>query len=512
MPERARILLVEDDADLADALEGLLDSEYLVETAPSGEEGLRKALTGDFDSVITDLHLPDGSGFDVVARLHQTKPQLPVILMTADHTAQHTIKATKLGAVDYFPKPGRPEDYRDLLTLLQKTIQRHRRAAEGTTVTPKAGADEIIVGRSRVMVQVYKEIGLVAANPVDVLIRGETGTGKELVARFIHEHSDRGGRELVTVNCANLSENLLESELFGHEAGAFTGARGQRLGRFEQAHRGIIFLDEIGDMKQETQAKLLRVLQERSFYRLGGRDLVKVDVRVITATRRDLERAVAEGEFREDLYHRLNDAVIRLPALRERREDIEDLVLYFLRSCGAELGSPNAAIAQEALEHLKGLPWPGNVRQLRNLCRRALLLSRGQPITLEIAKEALERTDTILSDTTSFIARAGAAFRNTPAPGETSLIPRVPAVPEGAPGEQNCIARFVAELLKRAQRGDLHGVKDTLMGDVERELYKQAIELSKGNQSLAARWLGVSHPTMASKLREYGLHPGRSEG
>jgi DNA-binding NtrC family response regulator len=333
---------------------------------------------------------------------------------------------------------------------------------------------EAIIGKSRVMRTVYKEIGRVAGMPVTVLIQGETGTGKELVARAIHQHSDRATRAFVTVNCAAIPENLLESELFGHEAGAFTGAKGRHIGRFEQANTGTIFLDEIGDMSLTTQVKLLRVLQEKTITRVGGKDTIPVDVRILAATHRNLEEAIEAKEFRLDLFHRLNVAVIFLPSLTQRREDVLDLVNYFLTRYSAEFNLERPSIAADAIEFLQQQNWPGNVRELENVVRKALIASRGYPINLEHLRAVLTR----------------------------------PALPRPA-GDQK-LADYVAELLAQAQLGEAGNVSEILTEAVERELYGQAIRLANGDQTKAARWLGVSRPTMREKLTRYGLFPTRT--
>jgi DNA-binding NtrC family response regulator len=322
------------------------------------------------------------------------------------------------------------------------------------------------------MQEIYKEIGRVAAKPVSVLIRGETGTGKELIARALYHHSDRAEKPFIAVNCAAIPETLLESELFGHERGAFTGADVRRIGRFEQAHGGTIFLDEIGDLSANTQAKLLRVLQETNIQRLGGRETIPIDARVIAATHRDLEAAMHEKQFRDDLFYRLSVVVITLPPLRERAGDIPALVEYFLRRYGKELGAEHASIQPKAVQLLSGQAWPGNIRELENAVRKALLLARGYAIGVAEIHQALNAS---------------------------------PARPAGG----SPIAGYVAELLSAASRGDLENVRAELFENADRELFTQAIKLAHGNQAQAARWLGVSRLTMREKLTQFGIHPAR---
>jgi DNA-binding NtrC family response regulator len=470
-----KVLLIEDAESLAAALQRMLEVEgYEVVTATDPEEGLEQARTDDFQVVITDLKMPGISGMDVIRDLHRNKPQLPVILMTGHHTTEAAIEAMKLGAYDYITKP---PDAPEFLTLIEKAVANSRLMSEQVELGQAGFATDAIIGSSRMMQNVYKEIGRVAAMPVTVLIRGETGTGKELVARAIYQHSDRADKPFIEVNCVAIPENLLESELFGHEPGAFTDAKTRRIGRFEQANNGTLLLDEIGDMSPSTQGKLLRVLQNRLIQRLGGKETIAVDVRVIAATHRDLESAIQEKQFREDLYHRLNHFVITLPPLRERLDDIPELVKYFVQRYSVELGLASSGMpTTDAMEYLRQQPWPGNVRELRNIVRKSLLFARGYPLTREIVNRAL-----------------------------TQSTPPRPAVDESLSG-------YITELLAQAERGDLENVQSALSETVERELYRQAIRLAKGDQTKAAGWIGVSRPTMKEKLLKHHLHPSQDGG
>ena len=321
------------------------------------------------------------------------------------------------------------------------------------------------------MQAIYKEIGRVASKPVNVLIRGETGTGKELIARALYQHSDRANAPFIAINCAAIPETLLESELFGHERGAFTGAEGRRIGRFEQANHGTIFLDEIGDMSAPMQVKLLRVLQEKTLQRLGGREAVTVDVRVVAAMNRDLETAIREKQFREDLYYRLSVVVITLPPLRLRQKDIPALVHYFLQKHGPELGNPAPSIHPEAIEFLAMQAWSGNVRELENVMRKALLLAQHYTINSNHVR---------------------AAFSPGGVPPAAATRP---------------LAEYVDDLLAAARRGELTDAHTQALEMVERELMTRAIQLARGNQAKAARWLGISRITMKAKLLQFGLHP-----
>ncbi len=334
----SKVLIIDDDETVPGFLQtALQEVGNEIEIATDADKGLARAKQEDFDVVITDLQwaIPgtkrrEPKGLQVLEQLRRAKPYLPVILMTAYPDAQTTVDATKLGALEYIIKPGTDEE-------MDKLVQTIRMAS--SRPGPPA-----LVGKSLVMQTVYKEIGRVAAKPATVLIRGETGTGKELVARALHEHSGRSKEKFVIVNCPAIPASLLESELFGHEAGAFTDAKTRRIGRFEQADRGTIFLDEIGDMDVNLQQKFLRVLQEKTIQRIGGQESFSIDVRVVAATHRDLEAAIREKRFREDLYYRLNDAVIRLPPLRERLEDVPDLVRHFLQQFRGEVGATKPTI------------------------------------------------------------------------------------------------------------------------------------------------------------------------
>jgi DNA-binding NtrC family response regulator len=463
-----RLLLIEDDDVTATLLRrGLCKEGYLVTVASHGDAGLRLATEGDFEVVLSDLRMPGLDGLELVTRLSRAHPHLPVLLMTAHGTSEVAIEATKRGAYDYLLKPFQMPE---LLEVLEKAVRSRRLMADPVVLgNEPASSKEAIIGSSRSMQAIFKEIGRVAARPVPVLIRGETGTGKELIARAIFQHSDRSNRPFIAVNCAAIPETLLESELFGHERGAFTGAEARRIGRFEQAEGGTLFLDEIGDMIPGTQVKLLRVLQEKTIQRLGGRDLIPVNVRVLAATHRNLEDAVAAKEFREDLLYRINVVTITIPPLRQRSEDIPELVNYFLRRHGPDLGVETPGIRAEALDLLQRHAWHGNVRELENTVRKALLLSRGYPIDVELMKQ-------VISDSPSAPNRAGLPF-----------------------------AGHVAALLDSARLGQAEGVYHRIMADVERELLTQTITLADGNLSRAARWLGITRLTLRDKLAALGL-------
>jgi DNA-binding NtrC family response regulator len=483
----SKVLVIEDEKAFAALLKRSLERENIhVEVAPTYEEGLERAQSGEFEVILTDLYLGSGTALELTTRLRAINPHLPVVIMTAKHTTETAIEATKHGAYDYFPKPDVFDfDERtkfgwhwvtELSDLIHQAAANHRltakvRLPDDTTFIDARISGDRMIGTSRAMQDVFKAIGRAAPTDMTVLIRGETGTGKELAARAVYSHSNRSKQPFVVINSAAIPENLLESELFGHEKGAFTDAHARRIGRFEQANHGTIFLDEIGDMSYPLQRKLLRVLQEKTIERVGGKETIRVDVRVIAATHRHLELAVQEDEFRADLYYRLNVATINLPALRERPEDIPDLTHYFLRKHGAELGSVDPFITQDAIHELKEQPWPGNVRQLRNVVRKALLLARGLAISRQVVQEAL-----------------------------TQMVPPRPATDQP-------FAEYITQLLMRARNGELENARELTAETVDRELYAQAIQQAGGDQSKAARWLGVSRPTMLEKLRKFSLHP-----
>ena len=468
MKSQPKILLIEDDASIVGGLKKELRAEgYEVAVAERGDKGLAQAKEQPFDVVITDLKMPGLSGLELVEQLHAAKPKLPIILMTAFGTTETAIEATKLGAYEYLLKPF---DMAELLDLVAKSVACNRLMSEPVEMGEARSNQSAIIGNSRAMQAVYKEIGRVAATAVTVLIRGETGTGKELVARAIYQHSSRAAQPFIAVNCAAIPETLLESELFGHERGAFTGAHVRRVGRFEQANHGTIFLDEIGDLSLSTQVKLLRVLQEKYIQRVGGNDKIPVDVRVLAATHRDLESALKENQFREDLFYRLSGVTITLPPLSQRSEDIPDLVKYFMQRSGAEVGVAAPSIQPEAIAFLQNQAWRGNVRELENVVRQALLLARSYSISLEHAQEACART-------------------------RKSVL-----------GSDQTIAGYFTRLLAMAQRGEADGVHAKMIEEMERELFARAIQLAQGNQAKAARWLGVTRTTMREKLIHFGLH------
>jgi len=466
------ILLIEDDPAITSSLKKVLSSEgYVVDSASRGDDGLAKARASAYAVVITDLRLPGLNGLKLVEQLHKEKPKQPILLMTAHGTTETAIDATKLGAYDYLLKPFEADEWLDLVA---QGVAGSRLMSELVEIGEARSDRSAIIGKSRAMQAVYKEIGRIAATLTTVLIRGETGTGKELVARAIYQHSDRVEKPFIAVNCAAIPDTLLESELFGHERGAFTGAHARRIGRFEQANGGTIFLDEIGDLNANTQAKLLRVLQERYIQRLGSQTSIPIDVRVLAATHRNLETAIAEEAFREDLFYRISVVSIALPPLRDRAEDVPELVEYFVQRAGKELGGDLPSIHPDAVAFLKSQAWPGNVRELENTVRQAILSARPFAVTRDHVQDVLR----------------------------TALKPISKA--------QQTLKAYVSELLARAESGEVQDAYARMIRDMEPELFGQAIRLANGNQAKAARWLGVTRLKMRETLLQLGLHPAKA--
>jgi nitrogen regulation protein NR(I) len=466
------ILIVDDDAQLRHSFEKILNEEgHAVRTAPTGEDGIAMVKEEVPDLVIMDLRLPGMDGLEAFRLIHDLEPKLSVIVMTAHGTTETAIEATKIGAFDYVIKPF---EIPDMLALINQALESGRlmRSKVEMDAPPASASAEALIGRSKPMQEVYKAIGRVASTDATVLIRGESGTGKELVARAIYQHSLRAGRPFLVINCVAIPDTLLESELFGYEKGAFTGAAGRRVGKIEQANGGTVFLDEIGDMPFSIQAKILRLLQERSIERLGGRQPIPVDVRIIAATNRDLEKALEEGKFREDLYYRLKVVTLQLPPLRERAEDIGLLSEYFLSRFSAEMEIENPGTTEEAQTSLRAGGWPGNVRELANTLQKALIFSRGVPIGPD--------------DVSRAIRERGAA-----APAEPQTV-------------EETMRDWVNEVLgSGSSEGHLF---DTLMDRFARIIVTEALNITGGNRSHAAKLLGLSRPTLLSKIDKYQIH------
>src|SRR5213083_345248 len=378
-----KLLLIDDEADVQYSFQRIFDSpEIELTTASSGEEGLKLVPKLKPDLVIMDVRMGAITGLETLRRIRQIDPRLLVILMTAYGTTQTAIEAMKLGAYDYLLKPFDVPKLKQIIAAALKAARDMKQVVSYQPLLESEDYDLGIVGRSEAMQNVFKLIGQLAGSDATALITGESGTGKELVSRAIYHHSRRNGRSFLAINCAAIPENPLESELFGHEKGAFTGANSQRIGKFEQCDQGTIFLDEIGDMSLATQTKILRVLQSGTFERVGGNQPIRADVRVIAATNKALEQAVAAKQFREDLFYRLNVVRIQIPPVRERREDIRLLVNYFLKKFAQAQGQRPKSITGGVSKALEQYHWPGNVRELENVIRRALVVAKGDAILI----------------------------------------------------------------------------------------------------------------------------------
>ena len=461
------LLVVDDEANVLYSIEKALQSDTLtVHTAPTGRQGVEAVQRLRPDTVILDVRLSDMSGLEAFDRIRQIDPRLPVIIITAFAATETAIEATKRGAFEYLLKP---LDFHQLQEVVRRALElsrlRHVPALlEGEAADRNA---DTIVGRSAAMQEIYKVIGRVAPQDVTVLITGESGTGKELIARALYGHSSRAAGPFLAINCAAIPEALLESELFGHEKGAFTGADRRRIGKFEQATSGTLFLDEIGDMSAATQAKLLRLLQEQRFERLGGNETIQTDVRLLAATNKDLGQEVAAGRFRDDLLYRLNVFTIHLPALRERREDVPQLIDHFLRRLGPSMGLEVHAMAPEARQRLESYDWPGNVRQLQSVLKYALIKAAGGVLTLDCLPESLR--------------------------------------PNAPPGAAEPDGLDVADLVNRLLRAGEEDIARRVYLEVDRVLLDVVLRHVRGNQVQASELLGISRTTLRAKLRALGL-------
>jgi len=380
MTNEANIWVIDDDRSIRWVLEKALKNEGMhVQSFETADKALKLLANEEPDVLITDIRMPGMSGLELLDTINEQRPELPVIIMTAHSDLDSAVSAYQGGAFEYLPKPF---DVDDAIELVRRALAHRQEQYRGAGEDNHLEKMEII-GEAPSMQEVFRAIGRLSSSNITVLINGESGTGKELVAHALHKHSPRKEKPFIALNTAAIPRDLLESELFGHERGAFTGAQSAREGRFEQADGGTLFLDEIGDMPAELQTRLLRVLADGEFYRVGGRSPIKVDVRVIAATHQDLEQRVREGLFREDLFHRLNVIRIHIPALRERREDIPLLMKHFLKKASEEIGVETKWLDKETEEYLTSMDWPGNVRQLENTCRWLTVMSPGQEVHLE---------------------------------------------------------------------------------------------------------------------------------
>jgi two-component system nitrogen regulation response regulator GlnG len=468
----ATILVCDDDGAIRTVLNQALGrAGYSVRSTGTAAGLWRWVAAGEGNLVITDVVLPDESGFDLLPRIKRIRPDLPILVMSAQNTLLTAITAAERGAFEYLPKPF---DLKELTGLVQRALA----SPTGTRrVTPEPAEERLpLIGRSPAMQEIYRIIARLTQTDLTVMIVGESGTGKELVARALHDYGKRRHGAFVAVNMAAIPRELVESELFGHERGAFTGATNRGIGHFEQAEGGTLFLDEIGDMPLEAQTRLLRVLQQGEYTTVGGRTPIRTDVRIIAATNRDLRQLIGQGLFREDLYYRLNVVPLRLPPLRERVEDIPDLVHHFLHKAEQE-GLPRKSLENEAMELLRRYRWPGNVRELENLIRRLAVLHAGDTIPVgAVAAELREPME--------------AASSGEEEPGSLS----------------SAVERYLTRyFLAQGDRLPPPGVYDRILQDVERPLISICLAATRGNQIRAAQLLGLNRNTLRKKIRDLGL-------
>jgi two-component system, NtrC family, response regulator AtoC len=470
LPERKQVLIVDDEPNLRKILSAQLSRDgYDVLTAEDGEQGLAQLREHHIDLIITDLKMPRVDGMTLLKRALEEDPELPVVMITAHGTIDTAVEALKRGAFDFVTKPFDKDEVRQIVGKALKT--RELGGADATSTPASRGARFGIIGSSPGIAELYAILERVADTPTTVLITGESGTGKELVARALHEHSSRKDKPFIKVNCAAIPKELIESELFGYERGAFTGAVASKPGRFELANGGTLFLDEIGEIPIEMQVKLLRALQESEFERVGGIKTIRVDVRLVAATNRDLKRLISSGTFREDLFYRLNVVPIRLPALRERTTDIALLVEHFLVKFNERLKKKVESVHREALDLLVAYPWPGNIRELENVVERAVLFCD----THELNANDL--------------------------PPDVRGIPALASVPLPDADLQAALAG----------EGGLKEHVKVAMSRLERELVSRALQQTGGNVTHAARLLKISRKGLQLKMKELGLREGSGE-
>ena len=467
MTEPIQLLVIDDEELILECFEcAFCAPEYHVRTARSATEGLARFNQKTPDVVVMDVRMPDGSGLEIFEKLNRIDSKIPIILMTGHGSAATAIQAMKMGAFEYLLKPLQMDQLTRTVASAAETSRMTRTPALLPTqqFDPESGGDRI-VGNSAAMQDVYRAIGRVASKNVTVLILGESGTGKEVVARAIYQYSDRSTQRFLPINCAAIPENLLESELFGHEKGAFTNADHKRIGKFELATNGTLFLDEIGDMTPLMQTKILRVLQDQRFERVGATESIQTDARLIAATNRDLKAAMADGSFRSDLFYRLNVFTINLPPLRDRLEDLPEMVSYFLKKYSKELAKPVNRCADEVLDMLMAYQWPGNIRELQSVIKRAVLEATG-PVIVPTCIPTQIRT-------------ASPSLHNSK---HTSI--------------EHALKRQAEELL----RSDSNKVLEQMVSLAEREAIVAGLKSTAGNITETAKRLGVSRTTLRAKI------------
>lgn len=465
MNKAQKVWIVDDDKSIRWVLEKALQkTDVEIQSFSSPQEVLKKINHEEPDVIISDIRMPGMDGIELLDQIKQYSPDIPVIIMTAYSDLDRAVSAFQGGAYEYLSKPF---DVDEVVSLVKKAIT-HRQSNTEVSITEDVGDDTSIIGSAPAMQEVFKAIGRLSNSHFTVLITGESGTGKELVASALHQHSPRSSHPFIAINTAAIPKDLLESELFGHEKGAFTGASGQRIGRFEQANNGTLFLDEIGDMPADLQTRLLRILAEGEFYRVGGHVPIKVDVRVIAATHQNLEQLVKEGKFREDLLHRLNVIRVHVPPLRERRTDIVELTNHFLKSAAVELGEEVKQLVPETEEYLTQLAWPGNVRQLENFCRWVTVMASGVEIHIDdLPPELRQDTDVIeVSDEWEATLRKWA--QSSLSKGDSELL-------------RSAVPRFEAILIE------------------------EALKKSSGRRQDAAKLLGWGRNTLTRKIKQLNL-------
>ncbi|MDD2764151.1 MAG: sigma-54 dependent transcriptional regulator [Opitutaceae bacterium] len=507
MAVRPTILVIDDDSEIRYSLSRVLSSrDYAVSTAASGEEGIAAVRKSPPDVVFLDIRMGGMGGIETLQHIRSLNPRQLVILMTAFGTAQTAIEAMKYGALDYIMKPFDPQK---VLALAANALKTHADLTAAGAYKPTINTEDYkegIVGSSAAMQEVFKTIGQVTASDVTVMITGESGTGKELVARSIYQHSHRAAKPFVAVNCAAIPENLIESELFGHEKGSFTGATGQRIGKFELCDGGTIFLDEIGDMALATQTKILRVLQEGEIQRVGGTETLKVDVRVLAATNKDLEEIVKTRAFREDLYYRLNVVRIRMPPLRERLDDIPQIVDYVLQTLQKQKKARVRKVSAEVLAVLLRHRWPGNVRELENVIYRSAVIAQGDTILFKDLPAEIRDAAWTGGATTPSIpvaipsaAPAGPAPAIPPAAVEPAAASATsPAAPESTPLNLQDALDFVYARLKAES-------DEPVLERLEREMIGRVLKDENGNLVRASERLGMTRTTLRKRIDALGL-------
>ena len=496
------VWVIDDDRSMRWVLEKTFkEAGFEVTTFEGAQAALDSLATKQPHVILSDIRMPGMDGLSFLAQVKIQYPELPVIIMTAHSDLESAVSSYQTGAFDYLPKPF---DIDDALTLVQRAIQhlsklQHKDKKQSSAIKSATAKSDNIIGESPAMQEVYRAIGRLSQSNITVLINGESGTGKELVAHALHRHSPRNQKPFIALNMAAIPKDLIESELFGHEKGAFTGANAQRQGRFEQANGGTLFLDEIGDMPFETQTRLLRVLADGEFYRVGGHIPVKVNVRIIAATHQALEKLVAANKFREDLFHRLNVIRIHIPKLQERNEDIPMLAQYFLAQAGRELVVAPKVLRQETINYLQKLPWPGNVRQLENTCRWLTVMVTGREIfpndlPAELKQQAanLEGSNTAFNANNSFGHQSNRL--NTQGLSDTGAV---------------VLEQQWNELLKQwateqLQQGEQH-LLETALPLFERSMIDAALEYSHGRKRHAAELLGWGRNTLTRKLKELDI-------